>query len=95
MSESKSDFIGETGDGTKIEIEIKGIEGTGKQPLEEQTANIIANIKDDILNAKDPSKFKTICDLSTIPNFFRKKAYTDISNGLEPSELAQTDFLFD
>lgn len=66
------------------------MEGTGKQAFQKQAENIIANIKKDLQNSKDPLNFKTIC-----PNFLQIDIFKVIRNGLEPSELTQTEFLFD
>ena len=94
QSESRHDFIGKTSDGTKIEIDMKGFEVIGRRPLKTQVRDIIEGIQDSLNEAKDPSKVRFICDLSTLPEFLRSKAYNDISYGLEPNELDQIDFLF-
>lgn len=52
---------------------MKNYKDTGHQSFDEQTRNIVASIKSDIVKAKDPSQFKAVCDLAPIPNFLRPR----------------------
>ncbi len=56
-SESNADFIGESSDCTKIEFDVKALEGNAKKPFDQQIKDIISNIQKDIENLEDPSKF--------------------------------------
>ena len=72
---SDDDFIVVSSDGTKTEIDITRTSPKEKASLVDQANKIDNHVTSDLDNAKDPSKARTVCDLSEFPEHFRGKAY--------------------
>lgn len=69
VSESLADFVVKDSRGSKINIDIKAIDGSRRRPLDRQTQDINQNIKDLFDRADDPTKLQIICDISALPSF--------------------------
>lgn len=94
VSESLTDFVGKDSMGSKINFDIKGIDGSGRRPLDRQTQDINQNIKDLFDGADDPTKFQIICDISSAPTFLQKTIIKNITQGFDSNQLKNINFLF-
>ena len=94
VSESLADFVGKDSMGSKINIDIKAIDGSGRRPLDRQTQDINQNIKDLFDGADDPTKFQIICDISSAPTFLQKTIIKNITQGFDSNQLKNINFLF-
>lgn len=94
VSESLADFVGKDSIGSKINIDIKGIDGSGRRPLDRQTQDINQNIKDLFDGADDPTKFQIICDISPAPTFLHQTIIKNITQGFDSNQLKNINFLF-
>ena len=95
VSESLADFVGKDSMGSKINIDIKAIDGSGRRPLDRQTQDINQNIKDLFDGADDPTKFHIICDISVLPSFLKDVVIKNITQGLASNQLDNISFLLD
>ena len=87
VSESVTDFVGKDCIGSKIDIDIKTIDGSGRRPINRQTQDINQNIKDLFDGANDPQKFQIICDISAAPTFLHKTIIKNITQGFDSNQL--------
>jgi len=94
VSESLADFVGKDSMGSKINFDIKAIDGSGRRPLDRQTQDINQNIKDLFDGADDPTKFQIICDISSAPTFLQKTIIKNITQGFDSNQLKNINFLF-
>ena len=94
VSESLADFVGKDSMGSKINIDIKAIDGSGRRPLDRQTQDINQNIKDLFDGADDPTKFQIICDISSAPTFLQETIIKNITQGFDSNQLKNINFLF-
>ena len=90
-----ADFVGTDCMGSKVEIDTKEIDGSGRRPLDKQTQDINANIKDLFDGADDPTKLQIICDRSAAPTFLHRTVIKNITHGFDSNQLANINFLFD
>nr|YP_003734626.1 hypothetical protein KrfoC_p116 [Kryptoperidinium foliaceum]ADI40411.1 hypothetical protein [Kryptoperidinium foliaceum] len=95
VSESSADFVGKDSMGSKINIDIKAIDGSGRRPLDRQTQDINQNIKDLFDGADDPTKLQIICDISALPSLLADSMIKNITKGLASNQLDNISFLFD
>lgn len=94
LLESRTDFVGYF-KGSKINIDIKAIDGSGRRSLDRQTQDINQNIKNLFDGADDPLKLHIICDISETPTFFQDTVIKNITEGLDSDQLDNINFLFD
>ena len=94
VSESLADFVGKDSMGSKINFDIKAIDGSGRRPLDRQTQDINQNIKDLFDGADDPTKFQIICDISSAPTFLQETIIKKITQGFDSNQLKNINFLF-
>ena len=94
VSESLADFVGKDSMGSKINFDIKAIDGSGRRPLNRQTQDINQNIKDLFDRADDPTKFQIICDISSAPTFLQETIIKNITQGFDSNQLKNINFLF-
>jgi hypothetical protein len=92
VSESEADFVGTDRRGSKVDIDIKKIDGSGRRPLAQQTEDINANIFD---GADDPTKLQIICDISAAPTFLQRTVIKNITHEFDSNQLNNINFLFD
>ena len=95
MLELITDFVGTDSMGSKVEIEIKAIDGSWQRPYYRQTEDIIGNRKDVFDRVHDPKKVQIICDLSPVPTFLQRTIFKNITKGLDSNQLKKVNFLFD
>lgn len=95
VSESSADFVGKDSMGSKINIDIKAIDISGRRPLDRQTQDINENIKDLFDGADDSTKLQIICDISALPSFLANSVIKNITKGLTSDQLDNISFLFD
>ena len=95
VSESVTDFVGKDCIGSKIDIDIKTIDGSGRRPINRQTQDINQNIKDLFDRADDPTKLQIICDISALPSFLEDAVIKNITQGLASNQLDNISFLLD
>lgn len=95
VSESLADFVGKDSMGSKINIDLKAIDGSGRRPLDRQTQDINQNRKDLFDGADDPTKLHIICDLSALPSFLEDVVIKKITEGLASNQLDNISFLLD
>ena len=81
--------------GSKVDIDIKAIDESGRRPLDRQTQDINTNIKDLFDGADDPTKLQIICDISATPTFLHKTIIKNITHGFDSNQLNNINFLFD
>ena len=93
VSESVSDYICTDSTNSKIDINIKAIDPSGRRSLDRQTADINEHIKDLFDSADDPTKSQIICDISTTPTFLHRAIYKNITKGIDPQQLKNINFL--
>ena len=95
ITESMSDFVGETKNGKKTDIEIKRMDGYAKKTTLGQHTTEIARSIEKSLKVHDQSYDKiVICDLSPLPNTEINEAYKMICEKLNESEIGQVKFLY-
>ena len=94
VSESVADFVGTDCMGSKVDIDIKEIDGSGRRPLDRQTQDINANIKDLFDGADDPTKLQIIYDISAAPTFLQRTIIKNITHGFDSNQLDNINFLF-
>jgi hypothetical protein len=94
VSESVADFVGKDCIGSKIDIDIKAIDGSGRRPLNRQIQDINQNIKDLFDGADDPQKFQIIFDILAAPTFLHKTIIKNIIQGFDSNQLNNINFLF-
>jgi hypothetical protein len=94
-SESNSDFVAKDSAGSKIDIDVKAFDGSGKRPYHLQTEDIIEVIKNEFNHVEDPNNVRVICDIALALLFYHKKIYNNITEALDSNELNKVDFLFD
>ena len=94
VSESLADFVGKDSMGSKIDFDIKAIDGSGRRPMDRQTQDIHENIKDLFDSADDPEKLQIICDISAAPMFLQETIIKNITRGLDSDQLKNINFLF-
>lgn len=95
VSESLADFVGKDSMGSKINIDIKAIDGSGRRPIDRQTQDINQNIKNLFDGADDPTKFHIIYDISVLPSFLKDVVIKNITQGLASNQLDNISFLLD
>ena len=80
--------------GSKINFDIKAIDGSGRRPLGRQTQDINQNIKDLFDGADDLQQVQIICDISSAPTFLQKTIIKNITQGVDSEQLENINFLF-
>ena len=95
VTESKSDYVGTDRVGSKVDIEIKAIDGSGRRPFMRQTQDSNANIKNLYDGADDPTKLRIIYDISEVPGFMHGTVIKNITQGFDSKQLENITFLFD
>ena len=95
LSESNSDYVGKDRKGSKVEIDTKAIDGSGRRPLNKQTKDINESLIDLFEDVDDPTKLQIICDLSAKPAFLHEDMIKNITKGLDSKHLDNINFLVD
>ena len=93
LSESGADFVGTDCMDSKVKIDIKGINRSGRRPLSQQTQDINENIKDLFEGADDLTKLQIICDISVAPTFLHRTIIKNITHGFDSNQLDNINFL--
>ena len=94
LSKLIADFVSTDSTGSKVEIDIKAIDGNRQRSYYQQTKNIIKNIKEKFEVADDPNKVQMICNISAVPTFLQKTIFNNITKGLDSNQLKKVNFLF-
>jgi len=94
VSESKADFVVTDSRGSRIGIDIKAIDGSGRRPLDRQTQDIHTSLKTLLdKNVDDPQDLQIFCDISVVPPFLHKTLIKNITRGLDSDQLKNVTFL--
>lgn len=89
-----ANFVGKDSMGSKINIDMKAIDGSGRRPLDRQTQDINQNIKDLFDGAADPTKLHIICDISTALTVLHKTIIKNTTQEFDSNQLKKITFLF-